>query len=168
MWVFFKMEIIIDKYFLLFSFSLWFMYYRKSRFQPLARTKKEAKYYLGLNGKDFTRDEREAVYNRANGRCEICGMKTVLRKKDERRNLFGQKIRVANAHHCGPDSLGFDASVDHGMNLCAPCNIKLSNKCTWYTVRTQKKLWRQGKPYKIWLSREDKKRLWFPRVKGVR
>lgn len=148
------------------AFVFVFSWWRNSRFKPLAKSIDKAAFFSGGNGRNFTDEEREIIWIRANKRCEVCGRKTRLRKSDPDKSFFGYEIRLANAHHPVPDYFNFHASIEFGMNLCQKCNIGLSNKITYWSVRAMKKLWCTGRPYKIWIDEKDKN-LWKPKLKRI-
>ena len=57
---------------------------------------------------NFTRKDRAAIALRANGCCEICGMRL--------------KVGEGDADHILPVDLGGDSTIENGRWICRPCH----------------------------------------------
>ena len=150
-------------YYLHSSFGLMFVlvWWDHTRFKPLVNDKSKASFYKELDGKDVTSQIREAVYKRDGGRCLSCGCKTYLRRSKPTRGWL-KKHKLAHCNHKFPDDWGADASMENCMNTCETCNLKFSNAITAWSIDYMKELWKQGKPYKLYLTPEERDKLYKP------
>lgn len=64
----------------------------------------------------FTQPQREVLYQRANGKCQLCGTKL---------------IRGWEADHVIPYSRGGSTTLDNGQALCKDCNQKKGSTVSW-------------------------------------
>lgn len=92
----------------------------------------------------FTKAQKEEIYDRAGGECELCGCETFLGEPKSRTDhakgfLLGAK--EGQAHHVIPRELrGMsevvarakweDGTLDNAMWLCVDCNLAISDKWT--------------------------------------
>ena len=140
-----------------------FGFSKLARYSPIVVNRQAANYWPGKGSKrEETPVLRREIFNRDNGKCQLCGCRCYYSQKDRQ---FSDRLFKRATYHLGhllPNNAGAPEIPVYLEVQCSVCNLKVGQSVLWAGRRALIK-----RRETIAMSEYERLLFWFPECKSI-